>query len=95
MSVLNVEKPAFMAEEDIAIFEDAVGKFFDEHAPEATVLPTCGSDDTQPVSKSAPTSSQVKSSRVKPSDGAAHLLQVLSDKVARGRVAADDGQVGH
>jgi acyl-CoA dehydrogenase len=35
--VLNVEKPAFMAEEDIAIFEDAVGKFFDEHAPEATV----------------------------------------------------------
>jgi acyl-CoA dehydrogenase len=37
MSVLAVEKPAFMAEEDIAIFEDAVGKFFDEHAPEATV----------------------------------------------------------
>jgi acyl-CoA dehydrogenase len=37
MSVLNVEKPAFMAEEDIAIFEDAVGKFFDEHAPESTV----------------------------------------------------------
>jgi acyl-CoA dehydrogenase len=37
MGVLNVEKPAFMAEEDIAIFEDAVGKFFDEHAPEATV----------------------------------------------------------
>ena len=37
MSVLNVEEPAFMAEEDIAIFEDAVGKFFDEHAPEATV----------------------------------------------------------
>jgi acyl-CoA dehydrogenase len=37
MSVLNVEKPAFMAEEDIAIFEDAVGKFFDEHASEATV----------------------------------------------------------
>jgi len=37
MSVLNVAKPTFMAEEDIAIFEDAVGKFFDEHAPEATV----------------------------------------------------------
>jgi len=37
MSVLAVEKPAFMAEEDIAIFEDAVGKFFDEHAPEAIV----------------------------------------------------------
>jgi acyl-CoA dehydrogenase len=37
MGVLNVEKPAFMAEEDIAIFEDAVGKFFDEHAPEHVV----------------------------------------------------------
>jgi len=37
MGVLQVEKPAFMAEEDIAIFEDAVGKFFDEHAPEAVV----------------------------------------------------------
>ena len=37
MGVLNVEKPAFMAEEDIAIFEDAVGKFFDEHASETTV----------------------------------------------------------
>jgi len=37
MSVLDVAKPAFMAEEDIAIFEDAVGKFFDEHAPEHVV----------------------------------------------------------
>jgi acyl-CoA dehydrogenase len=37
MGVLDVEKPAFMAEEDIAIFEDAVGKFFDEHAPESVV----------------------------------------------------------
>ena len=37
MGVLAVEKPTFMAEEDIAIFEDAVGKFFDEHAPESTV----------------------------------------------------------
>ncbi|WP_426029498.1 acyl-CoA dehydrogenase family protein [Caulobacter sp. DWP3-1-3b2] len=37
MGVLQVEKPAFMAEEDISIFEDAVGKFFDEHAPEAVV----------------------------------------------------------
>lgn len=37
MGVLAVEKPAFMAEEDIAIFEDAVGKFFDEHATESTV----------------------------------------------------------
>ena len=35
MGVLDVEKPAFMAEEDTAIFEDAVGKFFDEHAPES------------------------------------------------------------
>jgi acyl-CoA dehydrogenase len=37
MGVLDVEKPVFMAEEEIAIFEDAVGKFFDEHAPEAVV----------------------------------------------------------
>jgi acyl-CoA dehydrogenase len=37
MGVLDVAKPAFMAEEDIAIFHDAVGKFFDEHAPEAVV----------------------------------------------------------
>jgi acyl-CoA dehydrogenase len=37
MGVLDVERPAFMAEEDIAIFSDAVGKFFDEHAPEAVV----------------------------------------------------------
>ncbi|MCI3180019.1 acyl-CoA dehydrogenase [Caulobacter sp. CCUG 60055] len=34
MGVLNVEKPAFMAEEDLNIFEEAVGRFFDEHAPE-------------------------------------------------------------
>lgn len=37
MSVLNIEKPAFMAEEDIVIFEDALGKFFDAHAPESRV----------------------------------------------------------
>ncbi len=37
MSVLDVAKPALMAEEDITIFEDAVGKFFDEHAPESVV----------------------------------------------------------
>ncbi|WP_425997072.1 acyl-CoA dehydrogenase family protein [Caulobacter sp. DWR1-3-2b1] len=37
MGVLDVAKPAFMAEEDIVIFEDAIGKFFDEHAPEAVV----------------------------------------------------------
>jgi len=35
MPVLNVERPDFMAEEDILIFESAVGKFFDEHAPES------------------------------------------------------------
>ena len=37
MGVLQVERPAFMAEEDMVIFEDAVGRFFDEHAPESTV----------------------------------------------------------
>ena len=37
MGVLQVERPAFMAEEDIVIFEDAVAKFFDEHAPESRV----------------------------------------------------------
>jgi acyl-CoA dehydrogenase len=37
MGVLQVERPAFMAEEDLVIFEDAVGKFFDEHAPESRV----------------------------------------------------------
>ena len=37
MAVLNVERPAFMAEEELNIFEDAVGRFFEEHAPpEAT-----------------------------------------------------------
>ncbi len=36
MSVLNVERPAFMAEEDLNIFSDAVGKFFEEHAPPET-----------------------------------------------------------
>ncbi len=37
MAVLQVPRPAFMAEEDIVIFEDAVAKFFDEHAPESRV----------------------------------------------------------
>ena len=37
MSVLAVEKPAFMAQEDLNIFEDAVGRFFDDHAPESRV----------------------------------------------------------
>jgi len=34
MGVLDVEKPAFPAE-DIAIFQDAGGRIFDEHAPES------------------------------------------------------------
>ena len=33
MSVLNVERPDFMAEEDIRMFEDSVVKFFEQHAP--------------------------------------------------------------
>lgn len=33
MSVLGVPDPPFMAEEEIRIFFDSVGKFFDEHAP--------------------------------------------------------------
>ncbi|MDP2259112.1 MAG: acyl-CoA dehydrogenase family protein [Caulobacter sp.] len=37
MSALQVERLPALAEEDIVIFEDAVGKFFDEHAPEARV----------------------------------------------------------
>jgi acyl-CoA dehydrogenase len=35
MPVLSVDRPAFMAEEDIVIFEDAVIRFFDDHAPES------------------------------------------------------------
>jgi long-chain-acyl-CoA dehydrogenase len=34
MSVLGVAEPEFMSDEEIAIFNDAVGKFFDQHAPE-------------------------------------------------------------
>jgi len=33
MTVLNIDRPDFMKDEDIVIFEDSVGKFFDEHAP--------------------------------------------------------------
>jgi acyl-CoA dehydrogenase len=33
MAVLDVERPDFLAEEDIRIFEDATAKFFAEHAP--------------------------------------------------------------
>jgi acyl-CoA dehydrogenase len=32
MPVLDVERPAFLAEEDLNIFEAAVGRFFDQHA---------------------------------------------------------------
>jgi acyl-CoA dehydrogenase len=35
MPGVSVPKPAFMAEEDIVIFEDAVGRFFDEFAPDS------------------------------------------------------------
>lgn len=34
MSALNVPEPEFMQDEEISIFSDAVGKFFDQHAPE-------------------------------------------------------------
>ncbi|MEZ5938453.1 MAG: acyl-CoA dehydrogenase family protein [Hyphomonadaceae bacterium] len=33
MSVLNVERPPFMQDEDIRMFEDMTAKFFDQHAP--------------------------------------------------------------
>jgi acyl-CoA dehydrogenase len=37
MPVLDVERPTFMADEDLGIFESSVGRFFDEHAtPEDT-----------------------------------------------------------
>jgi len=37
MPVIDVPQPAFMEEEEIAIFSDAVGKFFQQHAPEKRV----------------------------------------------------------
>ena len=37
MPVLDVARPAFMAEEDLNIFESAVGRFFDEHSPPETL----------------------------------------------------------
>ena len=37
MSVLNVERPDFMAEEEIRMFEDMVGRFFEQNAPPETV----------------------------------------------------------
>ncbi len=38
MPVIDVAKPEFMEDEEIAIFSDAVGKFYDQHAPEKRVL---------------------------------------------------------
>ena len=37
MPVIDVPDPEFMADEEIAVFRDAVGKFFDQHAPEKRV----------------------------------------------------------
>ena len=37
MPVLNVDRPAFMAEDEVAIFENSVIRFFDDHAPEKRV----------------------------------------------------------
>lgn len=33
MGVLDVEKPALMARDDVTTFDDAVGESFGEHAP--------------------------------------------------------------
>jgi len=38
MPAIDVAKPAFMEDEEIAIFADAVGKFYEKHAPEKRVL---------------------------------------------------------
>ena len=37
MPVIDVAPPAYMADEEIAIFADAVGKFYQKHAPEQRV----------------------------------------------------------
>ena len=37
MPVIDVPDPEFMADEEIAIFKDAVGKFFEQHAPQKRV----------------------------------------------------------
>lgn len=37
MPVIDVPSPEFMQDEEIAIFSDAVGKFFEQHAPESRV----------------------------------------------------------
>lgn len=38
MPVIDVPQPAYMEDEEISIFHDAVGKFYDQHAPEKRVL---------------------------------------------------------
>ena len=38
MPAINVPQPEFMDDEEIAIFADAVGKFYQQHAPEKRVL---------------------------------------------------------
>ena len=35
MSVLDIERPDFLRDEEIVLFEDSVGKFFSAHAPES------------------------------------------------------------
>ena len=37
MPVIDVPQPEFMEDEEIAIFADAVGKFYQQHAPEKRV----------------------------------------------------------
>ena len=37
MPVIDVPQPAFMEEEEIAIFADAVGKFYQQHAPQKRI----------------------------------------------------------
>ncbi len=38
MPVIDIPQPAFMEDEEISIFADAVGKFYQKHAPEKRVL---------------------------------------------------------
>ena len=38
MPVIDVAQPEFMDDEEISIFADAVGKFYEKHAPEKRVL---------------------------------------------------------
>jgi acyl-CoA dehydrogenase len=37
MPVMAFDRPEYLREEEIVLFEDSVGKFFDQHAPEARV----------------------------------------------------------